>query len=131
MPYQIVWEPQGVYRVYLGDVTIAERQRSFDEICTDDRFDRLRYSITNYLGVGHYEVRADATEEIAAMHVGPLLTNPRIVLAAVAVDPPVVSAIRYFMALEFFDQPYELFSDVASARAWVQSATAQRRPSSG
>lgn len=131
MPYHVVWEPQGVYRVYEGDVTIAERRQSFDEICRDHRFDRLRYSITDYLGVGHYEVRAEATEEIAAMHVGPLLTNPRIVLAAVAVQPPVISAIRYFMALEFFDRPYELFSDLASARAWVQAPSAQRRPRSG
>lgn len=121
MPYQIAWEPEGVYRSYEGAVTIVERRRSFDEICRDPRFDALRYTITDYMAVTQYEVSPDATEEIAAMHVGPLLTNSRIVIAAVAVHPRVVSAIRHFIALDFIRQPYELFADVPSARAWVST----------
>ena len=71
MPYAIEWEPAGVYRRYYGDVTIAERRRSFDDICADPRFDDLRWSITDYLDVGAYEVTDEATAEIAASRMPP------------------------------------------------------------
>ena len=119
MPYELNWEPHGVCRRYFGHVSIDERSRSFDLICSDTRFDALRYTITDYLEVDGYEVTDDATEEIAARHIGALLTNPQIVIAAVAVDPRVVAAIRHFISLGFIAQPYEVFPTLAEARAWV------------
>ena len=119
MPYKLIWEPSGVYRQYLGDVTIAERRASFDAICGDRRFDDLRYAITDYLAVGRYEVTDDATAEIAALHIGPLKTNPWIAIAAVAVRPDVVAAIRDFMRHGFTKAPYRVFATVEDARRWV------------
>jgi hypothetical protein len=119
MPFELTWEPRGIHRRYFGDVTIEERRRSFDLICGDVRFDRLRYAITNCLEATGYEVTGPATEEIAAMHVGPLLTNPDIVIAAVAVDACVVAAIEHFIALSFTRQPYRIFASEAGARAWI------------
>lgn len=119
MPYELTWEPRGVLRRYIGDVTIAERQQSFDEICRDPRFDTLRYAITDYLSVGSYEIERSATEEIAARHIGPTLTNPYIVMAAVAVDPKVVEAIEHFISLGFIQQPYRVFATLQAAREWV------------
>jgi hypothetical protein len=75
MPYKLTWEQSGVYRQYFRDVSIAERRASLDEICGDRRFDDLRYSITDFLAVDNYETTQDATEEIAALHIGPLITT--------------------------------------------------------
>ncbi|MBL8347822.1 MAG: hypothetical protein JNN03_20475 [Rubrivivax sp.] len=119
MPYELTWEPRGVYRRYVGDVTIAERRESFDRICADPRFDDLRYSITDYLGTASYEMNERATAEIAALHVGPLRTNPRIVIAAVATDERIIAAIRHFISLQFTAQPYRIFASVEAARAWI------------
>ena len=124
MPFELIWEPKGVLRRYLGDVTIAERDRSFELICGDARFDAMRYTITDYLSVRHYEVESTATEEIAARHVGPLITNPYIVMAAVAVNPAIVAAIEHFISLGFVTQPYRLFATIDEARAWIDSRTA-------
>ncbi len=121
MPVEHCWEPRGVYRRYRGRVTIDERRASFDAICSDRRFDDLRYTITDYLAVSSYEVRSEATEEIAALHIGPLTTNPRIVIAAVARDPQVLAAIEHFRALQFFHQPYQVFDSLADARAWLST----------
>lgn len=126
MPYELTWEPQGVCRRYFGQVLIDERSRSFDLICSDARFDALRYTVTDYLEVEHYEVTDDATEEIAARHIGALLTNPHIVIAAVAVDPRVVASIRHFIGLGFITQPYGLFPTMADARAWINAQLRQR-----
>lgn len=100
-------------------MTVAERGRSFEQICGDVRFDSLHFVITDYLGVTRYEVTHEATEEIAALHVAPLATNPRIAIAAVATDPVVLDAIAHFKSLDFVDVPYQVFATEALARAWL------------
>ena len=60
MPFELIWEPRGVCRRYFGAVTVAERQRSFDLICGDPRFDALRYTITDYREVVDYEISEEA-----------------------------------------------------------------------
>ena len=106
--------------------SIEERSRSFDLICSDLRFDALRYTVTDYLEVEGYEVTDDSTEEIAARHIGALLTNPQIVIAAVAVEPRVVAAIRHFISLGFISQPYKVFPTMAEARAWIAAELRRR-----
>lgn len=121
MPYELTWEEHGVYRRYHGNVTIEERAKSFDEIVGDPRFAKLRYTITDYLGVESYEITDQATEEIAAKHEGPLLKNPNIIIAAAVVDKNIVGAIEHFMAVKTFSQPYRMFSSVDAAREWISN----------
>lgn len=123
MSYELLWEPQGVYRRFHGDVSAHERRRSFEEICNCEHFDQLRYSITNYLDVAGYEEDRRATEELAALHIGPVCTNPNIVIAAVAVRPDIVESINYFIKLNFIDRPYVIFDELHQARAWVSATT--------
>jgi len=125
LPYRITWETSGVYREYLGDVTIAERRDSFDAICGDPRFDDLRYSITSYLGVGSYEVTSEATAEIAALHIAPFVTNPAIVMAAVVDRADIVDAIDDFRRHAFTAVPYRTFRTLAEARRWVADSLAE------
>jgi hypothetical protein len=122
MPYRLTWEPLGVYREYFGDVTIAERRASLDAICSDRRFDNLRYSITDYSAVASYEVTSDATAEIAALHIGPLLTNPAIVMAAVVERTDIIAAIMDFKNHRFTAAPYRVFGTLEEARAWVRES---------
>jgi len=124
LPYRITWEPSGVYREYLGDVTIDERRASFDAICGDPRFDDLRYSITSYLGVGSYEVTSAATAEIAALHIGAFVTNPAIVMAAVVDRADIVDAIEDFRRHAYTANPYRTFRTLAEARRWVAGSLA-------
>lgn len=119
MPFELHWEPGGVVRRYIGDVTIAERERSFDQICQAPWFDQLTWAITDYLAVTTYEITPQATEEIAARHIAPLTTNPNIVMAAVVTDARIIAAIEHFIALRFIDQPYRIFATEAEARAWI------------
>lgn len=123
MPYRLTWESKGVYRRYYGDVTIRERRASFDAICGDARYDDLRYSITDYLDVDAYEITHEATLEIAAMHVAPLVTNPRIVIAAVATRPDIVAAIEEFIGHRLTSAPYRIFPKLDDARRWVAGAS--------
>ena len=119
MPFSLNWESRGVYRRYHGDVTVDERLESFETICASPRFDELRWCITDYLEVRHYELSDEATQEIAALHIAPLHTNPRLRIAAVAVQRNILQAIDQFKATGFVHLPYEVFPTVAQARAWV------------
>jgi hypothetical protein len=119
MPYRLTWEPKGVYRQYFGDVSIHERRASLDAICGDARFDDLRYAITDYLAVEGYEVTSESTLELAAMHIAPLVTNPRIVIAAVATRPDIVAAIQDFIGHRLTSAPYRVFGTLDEARRWV------------
>jgi len=128
MPYRLIWEAAGLYRQYHGDVTIDERLASFEAICADPRFDSLHYTITDYLEVASYELSDAATAEIAALHVAPLVTNPRIVMAAVATRPDVVAAIRTFIDLGFTSAPYRIFPTLQEARRWIARQAPPARP---
>jgi hypothetical protein len=119
MAFDLTWEPRGVYRRYWGDVTIAERRQSFELIFADPRFDDLLFTITDYLDVRDYEITSEATEEIAALHVGAAQTNPRVLIAAVVTDARIIRAIEHFIALEMVPTPYRIFPTVADARAWI------------
>ena len=121
MPYRLTWETGGLYRQYIGDVTIAERRASFESVCGDARFDDLRFVITDYLAVAAYEITPDATAEIAALHIAPLRTNPRIAIAAVATRPDILAAIADFVGYGFTAAPYRVFSTLQEARRWVDA----------
>lgn len=122
MPYKIVWEPAGVYRHYHGHVSVAERRASLETISGDHRFDDLRWALTNYLDVQTYETSPLATAEIAALHIGPLFTNPRLRIAAVAQRPDILACIAEFQNLALIQAPYRVFPTEADARAWLQTS---------
>lgn len=127
MPVEVRWEPGGVCRRYHGVVTVAERQASLVQVCNDARFDELRFAITDYRDVVQYETTPQATEETAALHIGPLLTNPKILLASIATDEHIVAAIRHFISLEFISQPYRIFATMEEARAWIEQTRVANR----
>jgi hypothetical protein len=119
MPYKLVWERAGVYRHYHGHVTVAERRASLDLICGDHRFDDLRYALTNYLDVEGYETTPEATAEIAAMHIGPMFTNPQILIVAVAQREDILACIAEFQRHGFIRAPYVVFPTLPEARDWI------------
>ena len=119
MPYKIVWEPAGVYRQYVGDVSIVDRRASLEIIGADRRFDDLRYAITDYLAVDRYEVTPESTAEIAALHIGPLFTNPQIIIVAVAQRQDILDYIADFKRYRFTQAPYHVFPTLPEARTWI------------
>ena len=120
VPVQLVWEPAGVCRRYFGNVTIAECRKSLAQLCSNERFDSLRYAINDYRDVQNCETTPQATEESAALHIAPLQTNPRILLASVTTDARIVAAIEHFISLGFVSQPYRIFPTMIEARAWIE-----------
>lgn len=119
MAFELKWEARGVYRAFSGHVTVSDRRHSLQKICADSRFDDLRYSITDYLGIDGFDYSPEANSELAALHIAPVWTNPRILIATVAVDDDVVASVREFIGLGFIKTPQQIFSSAQSARDWI------------
>lgn len=119
MPYKISWERAGVYRHYYGDVTLVDRRASLAAISGDHRFDTLRYALTDYREVQAYEVTPAFTAEIAAMHIGPLFTNPQLLIVAVAQRADILDSIADFQRLGFVKAAYRVFPTLPEARDWI------------
>lgn len=122
MAFELEWESRGVYRRFHGHVTVGDRRQSLQAICADRRFDDLLYSISDYLDIGAFDYSAEANSELAALHIGPVWTNPKILIATVAVHEAVVASVGEFIALGFIKSPQRIFDSVESAREWIRSS---------
>lgn len=120
MGCELNWESRGVYRVFRGHVTVQDRRQSLQAICADHRFDDLLYTITDYLDTDGFDYSPEANSELAALHIAPVWTNPRILIATLAVDAALVASVTEFIALGYIKAPQRIFESVASARAWIR-----------
>jgi hypothetical protein len=122
MPYRIRWEGHGVYRRFFGIVTQAEFREAYAEMCSDIRYEGIRYIISDYLeaqpgpDITERELRAQAKLERLKFY-----DSPDTVQAMVATDPKTVEYVRYYESLRV--SPYRLgdFATVAEARRWIAS----------
>ena len=83
----------------------------------------LRLAREGYDIVLHCHARRDAADqvaaEIAALHIGPMFTNPQLMIVAVARRPDILAAIADFQRLGFIKAPYRVFPTLPDARAWI------------
>jgi hypothetical protein len=120
LPYSLIWEPpDGVCRVFRGHLTGREVLTSLEELTGSEPWDRLRYSIANYLEVSSIEFDDEALEALAAQEFGASMSNTRVVSAVVAVQPFILDAFSRFSALDVSRLQRGLFSNEAGAREWL------------
>ncbi len=76
MPFEIVWEPRGVYKRFWGFVTDAEFIRSVKAAQEDPRFDDIHYNINDYLAVEGFDVSIDNCLCCRAEHRRAVFSSP-------------------------------------------------------
>lgn len=117
MAYLFMHEPKGAYRKFSGHVTHAEFIQSLADVHNDPDFDRMRYSISDFLDVQSHDVDTKTVTLASAYGIGAAFTNPGMKLAFVAVESQVLELISlYAMRI-----PYQakVFSHIDDARAWI------------
>lgn len=119
MPFEIVWEPLGVYKRYWGVVTVSEFIDSSAKLHGDRRFDSIRYVINDYLGVESHEVSEVAIAGITAISVEGQATNANIRIALVTSDSRIKELAWQFSSRTLASYPTQLFSTVTEARGWI------------
>jgi hypothetical protein len=121
MPFEIVWEPRGVYKRFWGFVTDSEFIRSVRAAQEDPRFDDIHYNINDYLAVEDFDVSMPTIAYAAALNIGARFSRPRIRVALVTTNERVIGLAKYFMAPEFASYPMRVFATLESAREWVEA----------
>jgi len=122
MPYQMIWEPRGVYTRFSGDVTGADMLGNIEDVCRDARFEQHRYHILDF---------SDATDFVATERemlvncgvlVGAAFVNHQVLVAAVVTRENVRAALERLHALGVSPYVAKIFPTVAEARKWIQES---------
>lgn len=119
MPYEIFWEPRGVFVSCAGMLLPAEMLECHEQITRDRRFDSLRHLICDTLRVSAASIGKADVEHINAFLKGPAMTNPHIQVVFVASHPDVLRALSLYEAVP--DRSYEVVvcSSMKAARAAI------------
>ena len=119
MPYQLIWEPQGVHKQFTGLVTGAELVQSVHEVANDMRFAKARYEVSDYLSASQTDFSQDALNEVRAVRIGSFQRNPRILVAIVTLDTEIQQRIYSTIAARLTLHQTKVFSTLAQADEWV------------
>lgn len=120
MPYEIIREPQGVYKRFWGVVTPAEFLASVHEFHNDTHFESIRYTINDFLATEHFLMPESAIEDVAAINLGATFVNQKIKIAAITTDSVIIGMARKFAEISQ-SYPVKMFTSLDEARAWVKA----------
>jgi hypothetical protein len=118
MPYQLVWEPKGVFWQYSGNVTGEEVIEASSLIYGDSRFDNLKYKLVDFLGIKSIEMSADELALVAFQHRAAELSNQAVKIA-ILIGPDNDLAEQF--AAFFVDSHWEVkvFEERENANLWL------------
>jgi hypothetical protein len=117
MSYQISWEPRGVYKKFTGHVTASEFLSSITDLQSSWDFDRVQYSINDFLEVQSQSINLDDVLSYAAHGIAGVYFNARVKVAIVTSSPAICALIKHYQEMVRFE--LRLFDGLDEARAWV------------
>ncbi len=120
MPYDLTWEPRGVYKRCTGTLSFQEYARSHERVLGDERTDDLYYVIDDLLAVEGYSITMDQVEYLAVFNRGASKSNPHLRIAYVTTDAKIIAAIAVANALSSL--ALKTFPTIAEARAWCNAS---------
>jgi len=123
MPFEIVWEPHGLYKKYTGCVTGQDVIQSVEATMGDERFDELLYTLNDYLDVTGLDMGASAIDQVVAYALGAHVQRPKGRIAIAATHPLVIGMIQKFSSVQGDGYPIAIFSTLAEARDWASQIT--------
>ena len=124
MPFELVWEPRGVYKRFTGTVSFQEYMRSQEMVLGDERTDSLKYVINDLSAVEGYSATAEDAEYSAAFNEGISRTNPHLQVAYVTTDVRAIALIK--MGAVFSSLVVKRFPTLAEAREWASKLVADK-----
>ncbi len=120
MTCQIIWEKDGVYWKYSGNVSGDEIVEASTSIYGDPRFSTMKYKFVDFLDVEHIEISDDQLALIAYQHLATERANPYLKNAILAKSDDNLSLAYEFAS--YFDKSswaVRVFTDQDEADKWV------------
>lgn len=119
MPFDLVWEAEGVTKVFKGHLSFNEVMRSSRLVEGDERFDSIRFVINDLRGVEGIEVSQNEVDEIVAVDAAASVSNKQIRLAAVVTEESILALDKSYAESPYNTYPFKIFSTIEAARAWL------------
>ena len=122
MAHANTWEPNGLYRLFTGEVSGEEIFMSNIEHHSDNRFKDINYVINNFLEVTGHSIEMGHTEIFASTDEIISRTKHQLKIALVVPEGPMLDLAKNYCELmrqQVFD--CDIFHSLESARHWVNS----------
>jgi len=122
VPYEIKWEPCGVYSRYYGNVTGEDMRRHIEEVCKDERFEKHRYNILDFSDATDFSPTERELLINSGVLIGAAFSNHQVLVAAVVTRDNIRVALERFHALGVSPYVAKIFPTVADARKWIEAS---------
>lgn len=119
MPHDLIWERDGVYWKYHGNVSGQEIVETSTSIYSDQRFDTLKYKLVDFLDVESVKIDDDELALVAYQHRSVEKFNPY-VKTAIVLHPSGMKLANKFAA--FFSESFwdvRVFENMEEANSWL------------
>jgi hypothetical protein len=94
MSYTLQWPERGAYKKFSGIVTMPELLESLSKVQCHFDYDRLAYSITDFLDVEEFSLNESDVMLYGAQVIGGQFTNPRLLVAILVTDPVIIKFLK-------------------------------------
>jgi len=119
--YENIWEENGVYRKYYGELTWGSVIDAVEEVEGDARFDHIRYVLNDYFAVTSVNLSDYDLKKIAAIDSVASTYNKNIKIAQVTTRQDVIDVVSTY-ADRLKEDSYKtgIFSSLSEARKWAE-----------
>jgi hypothetical protein len=123
MPHAVHWEPEGVCVKFWGTVDSSEITAIYEEISGDERSDRIRFVLQDYLGATRSTgMTLSDVKVFVALEMGASYGQAQPVWrAAIATEPSICDFLKYFRSVRTSPDPFQVFSTGREAREWLKT----------
>ncbi len=118
MAYDLVWEDNGVYWKYTGNVAGSEIVEASTCIYSDPRFVTLKYKFVDFLDVEAVDINKDQLALIAYQHLAAERANPYL-KNAILIGTDQKMAYEFAAFFEKSSWDVKVFTDLVEASKWV------------
>ncbi|MCL2636064.1 MAG: hypothetical protein FWD50_05485 [Betaproteobacteria bacterium] len=122
MPYEIIWEPEGVLVMFAGHAMARDLANSARQMQADGRFDEGHYVIYQLPDDAGWQLAEEAFVELAALHYGAYASHPNCRIVFVTTDTALAGLIeRVLTAPEMVSYQIAVFASPSAARNWLDN----------
>ena len=121
MAYELVWEDNGVYWKYSGNVSGNEIIDASTSIYGDARFIALKYKFVDFLDVVNFEMDQSQLALIAYQHLAAERANPYLKNVILIKQGHKITQMAHEFAAFFNKSSWDVkvFTDLDEANSWV------------
>ena len=129
MPYNITWEPQGVFIKWFDKCTYKENIEANGMLYGDKRFDSILYQISDILDADTSTFTNQDVTIIAKLEMKATVWNKNMLVAHITKNKELIEQIRLYEAeMKDSNWRFGIFDSLEEARTWIEKELESNSP---